>query len=843
MPVTDASSFLETLARFQLLAPAQLEELTGGSLDLDARRLARELVGRNWLTPFQVNLLLQGRGADLFLGPYTILERLGEGGAGQVFKARHQRMNRLVALKLIRRELVADAEVVARFLREIQVVSQLSHPNVVHAYDAGPVGPTYFLAMEYVEGIDLGRLVKANGPLPVATACDYVRQGALGLQHAHERGLVHRDIKPPNFLVAPGSGDGPGPGLVKLLDLGLARLQRRPDGDRTSVLTQAGPVMMGTPDYLAPEQALDFRGVDIRADIYGLGCTLYYLLTARPPFPGGSLAQKLLRHQQAEFVPVERFRTDVPASVTAVLRRMLAKHPDDRPQTPREVADALSDLAKAAGLSVDPPELIDDRTIADELSSDVAISLRRENAVSASASTLSRVPEPTTSTLADRIRRPTRRRWLWASLAAAPLLGVPLLMVFAGPGLSPAPPSTPNVAPAPAAVVPATAPPPSPAEQNYVFAAWNEPKADRERLRPELLHILRTRPASPAARQAAACLRRLPSGLDRLGANAIPAEKRDPPELVAQVGDPRPGTDGVRIAFSPDGQWLATAGDDAKIRLWRTATLAEPPLLLSGHTARVAGLAFSPSGQILASFAVGDLMPTLWDLTGPVGAPIRIQPPGHNAPLRAMAFSPDATMLVTAGNGGTIRFRDLTAKGYPEIAQRTGHVGAVTALAFSPDGRTLASTGTDQTVRLWEGGRLGLRTEKLQLPNAHQKNSLSLAYSPDGKILVVAGVAEPSGVGGVSLWACDATATPPRQLWDIPGRIVSAIAFSPDGKSLAVCFANGEIIVQDTTDWRRTRQWHRAKGVHSLEFAPDGRHLAVGDADGVVSLLRLESFR
>ena len=204
-------------------------------------------------------------------------------------------MNRVVALKVIRRESLADAEAVGRFYREIQVVSQLDHPNVVHAYDAGPVGATHFLAMEYVEGTDLGRLVKQSGPLPVAQACDYIRQAALGLQHAHERGLVHRDIKPHNLIMSLSDG------LIKVADLGLARLSRTANEDLTAVLTSANTtgsltpqnaVMMGTADYLAPEQALDFHKADIRADIYGLGCTFYYLLTGRPPFAGTTLAEK-----------------------------------------------------------------------------------------------------------------------------------------------------------------------------------------------------------------------------------------------------------------------------------------------------------------------------------------------------------------------------------------------------------------------------------------------------------------------------------------------------------------------------------------------------------------------
>ncbi|MBL8792299.1 MAG: serine/threonine protein kinase, partial [Planctomycetia bacterium] len=240
------------LREHTLLEAAQANELPSlvQAAGRDVNRLTQELLRRGWLTPWQAGQVLAGRAAQLSFGPYLLTDRLGEGGAGQVFQARHRRMRRRVALKLIRPEVLQDAELVARFEREIQVASRLSHPNVIHAYDAGTVGATRFLALEYAEGIDLDRLLKQSGPLPVERACDYIRQGALGLHHAFEHGLVHRDVKPSNFLLVqgqakaevPGYEDSapaipsPGPtpwGLVKLLDLGLARLQRKVDGEKT----------------------------------------------------------------------------------------------------------------------------------------------------------------------------------------------------------------------------------------------------------------------------------------------------------------------------------------------------------------------------------------------------------------------------------------------------------------------------------------------------------------------------------------------------------------------------------------------------------------------------------
>ncbi|MCI0455348.1 MAG: serine/threonine protein kinase [Gemmataceae bacterium] len=339
MPVPSSADLVPALSR--LLTETQQREVVGLQASFpDAQALARELVRRGWLTVYQVNRLFQGKADALVLGPYVLLERLGEGGMGAVFKARHQVMNRVVAVKLIRKEHLTGPDAVTRFRREIEVVGRLSHPNVVTAHDAGQVEERHFLVMEYVEGSDLARLVERGGPLPVGLACEYVRQAALGLHCAHEQGLVHRDIKPSNLMVDVR-------GVVKLLDLGLARPGPggAPEPGHMAV-TRAGEVM-GTPDYLAPEQALDARAADKRADIYSLGCTLYFLLTGRPPFPEGTLAQKLLWHQHTEPLGAETLRPDVPPEVAAVVRRMMAKRPEDRHQTAAEVAAALASFCQA----------------------------------------------------------------------------------------------------------------------------------------------------------------------------------------------------------------------------------------------------------------------------------------------------------------------------------------------------------------------------------------------------------------------------------------------------------------------------------------------------------------
>ena len=270
------------------------------------------------------------------------LEKLGEGGMGTVYKALHTELDRLVAIKVMRRSQLDEDWAVARFRREIKAVGQLDHPNIVRAHDARAIADTHFLVMEYVDGLDLHELVKRCGPLPVADACELVRQAALGLQCAHEHGLVHRDIKPSNLMLNR-------QGQVKILDLGLARLQTAGLAGETTAVGQ----MMGTPDYMAPEQASDSHAVDIRADIYSLGCTLYKLLTGNAPFGGPqyqSLLAKMTAHRDRAPPSVRQFRDDVPEELLAVLDRMLAKSPEQRFATPAEVADALQPFSQGSDL-------------------------------------------------------------------------------------------------------------------------------------------------------------------------------------------------------------------------------------------------------------------------------------------------------------------------------------------------------------------------------------------------------------------------------------------------------------------------------------------------------------
>jgi len=277
------------------------------------------------------------------LGQYQIEAKIGQGGMGMVFRALHARLKKPVAIKILPPDYTADASSVARFHREMEAIGRLDHHNIVRATDAGEAGGVHFLVMELVEGIDLSRLIQLHGPLSVAEACDLVLQAANGLQCAHEHGLVHRDIKPSNLLLSV-------KGELKILDMGLALLSRT--GPDSSVLTGSG-VAMGTADYMAPEQWQASHAVDIRADIYSLGCTLYTLLVGRPPFGAPeykSAPQKMTAHFQEPVKPIGNQRRDVPMAVEDLLQRMTAKKAADRPATPAKVAEALRPFSARANL-------------------------------------------------------------------------------------------------------------------------------------------------------------------------------------------------------------------------------------------------------------------------------------------------------------------------------------------------------------------------------------------------------------------------------------------------------------------------------------------------------------
>jgi serine/threonine protein kinase len=350
----EQAAFLDNLRQSRLVAADDLERIASRfPLEISTQHLASALVEEGLLTCYQAKQLWAGKPRGLVLGQYRILEELGKGGFGQVFKARHALMNRVVALKVIAPELVADPQVRSMFHREVLASTQLCHPNIVMAYDANEVDDVLFLVMEFVDGPNLDAFVKEQGPLPAGLACELIRQAALALQHAHEKGMVHRDIKPGNLLLpkatsgpTPASGPEVAPPLLKVVDFGLARLHRSASAGN---LTLTSDNFLGTPDYVSPEQARNLHAVDIRSDLYSLGCTFYFALTGRRPFRASTAMEVIVKHLESEPEPLEDVRPEVAPEVRDIVRRLMAKNPKQRFQTPAALIEALAPWCEGNG--------------------------------------------------------------------------------------------------------------------------------------------------------------------------------------------------------------------------------------------------------------------------------------------------------------------------------------------------------------------------------------------------------------------------------------------------------------------------------------------------------------
>lgn len=348
--VLTCEEVLQALRDSGLHDESRMAEIEREVADLgdDAQALIRHLVVHNHATLYQLRKLIHGKASELFIGPYVVLDKIGEGGMGKVYKVITWRQpDRLLALKVIRAHLLANPVIKKRYEREVHAATALRHPNIVAVFDAGEADGKYYLAMEFVDGIDLAHIVRDYEQLRVPEACEYARQAALGLHHAHQAGFVHRDVKPSNILVS-GERHVPeatSPAYVKILDMGLVRAAGFDDIPERADLTRLGTVV-GTPDYMAPEQARNSSTVDARADIYSLGCTLFYLLTGRPPYPDGSPMDKLFKHQLEPAPLVRDLRPDVPEPLSRLVAKFMSKSPDGRPASAAIAAAMLEPFTR-----------------------------------------------------------------------------------------------------------------------------------------------------------------------------------------------------------------------------------------------------------------------------------------------------------------------------------------------------------------------------------------------------------------------------------------------------------------------------------------------------------------
>lgn len=347
-----AKKFVESLSAHSILSTGELstirDQIPADKLETDGEFLARDLIKAGKLTKYQASNVYQGRGKGLVFGDYVVLDKLGAGGMGQVFKAQHRRMKRVVALKVLPSQATKTERNVKRFYQEVEVAAQLTHPNIVTSFDAGESHGLHYLVMEYVEGKDLSSYVSQHGTLSVEQSVNCILQAARGLEYAHGRGIIHRDIKPSNLLLDRN-------GVVKILDMGLARSDSTSGESGGSELTESGQVM-GTAEYMSPEQAQDARTADFRSDIYSLGCSLFRILIGRPPYTGETSIQKILAHREQPIPSLRALRPDVPDTLDKLFQAMVAKKVDDRITPMSAVVKALE--AISAGVNADEASVV-----------------------------------------------------------------------------------------------------------------------------------------------------------------------------------------------------------------------------------------------------------------------------------------------------------------------------------------------------------------------------------------------------------------------------------------------------------------------------------------------------
>ena len=729
---------------------------------------------------------------------YRIVELIGRGGMGNVYRAEHRLMNRPVALKLINSQLIRQPQAVERFRREVQAAAKLTHPNIVTAYDAEQAGDVHFLVMEFVEGTDLASVVKHRGAMSVVEACECVLQVAEGLQHAYEKGMVHRDIKPHNLMLSAA-------GQVRILDFGLAGFvtetaiegshvrqnvgdtyvaPQSGDGDfevTAAHLTMAGSVM-GTPDYIAPEQARDAHSADIRADIYSLGCTLHFLLTGKPPFVADSLIAKLKAHADVAPESLTKLRSDVPQELSNVVARMMAKKPADRFQTPAAVAAALAPFAKPA---IPPPKRrIQTRVTAlclgvaallagvivvqtsqgrVEIQSevdDVAVIIEREGKQidvvdTTTGSNIKRLPSGEYEIKLKGNRNDIEIKGSNFKLSR---WGKVIVTLNRKPDANPQPPAVQNFA-----------------------------------------EIRRFEGHSGPVR----AITWTPDGKSFLSGSGFPLG-----DQTLRLWDSTTGRE-IRQLTGHQGQVFALdinrAGDRAlascgkSIHLWDLKTGQHLRELGGGHLLDSTTVIFSLNGRQALS-ASHDKTVKLWDLES--GTAVR-EFTGHAGATFGLAVLPGNRQFLSGSWDGTIRLWDLETG--ETLRTFAGH--AAWGLRLLPDGLRFLSAGDDGTIRLWEIGSGKL----LRIIRVHDRQVFTLDVSPDGQFVAS------GGDKLVALWNVETGEQAARAT---QREFVYGVAFAPDGKSLLSAGGGGWKAENwdNGSDWT-IRLWqmpeHTKSGWHS----------------------------
>jgi WD40 repeat protein/serine/threonine protein kinase len=783
---------------------------------------------------------------------YQIVRELGRGGMGVVYLAHNRLMARDEVLKVMGRQIVEQPGVMDRFLHEIRAVARLRHPNIVSAYTAFRCGEDLVFAMEYVAGLNLAQMVRAKGAMALRQACNYVHQAAMGLQYAHEEGMVHRDIKPANLMLSHHRDRA----LIKLLDFGLSKAASEQSASELAIafapsshdlgthLTCTGD-MLGTPDFIAPEQIADPRRADIRADIYSLGCTLYYLLSGRVPFPDLTLRDVLKAHRSLHARPLDQMRAEVPADLSAIVVGMLAKEPDRRFQTPGEVASALAPFFKKSAVASVPaaPGFGPERASADgQHGSDVtrpgsvAIADGSSGAgTEADGAPWSRLIEVDKTVLdsegiaSESEAARGRPRWLWPA-AAAGVLVLMLTTVWAA-GIfrgKSGKEDTVSLPKPPKKETGDTGRVNESTDEGGRTGSSEQPAPPGEP--PPALASSASTPDSTGVKDIPRTIRSDPGKSESPASSAGPPRESSPPSpswdpgpadlfhKVASIKSPDPVIQ-ARLVTAAGHLLFETGGKRRALYRFDMKDQREPRSL-KAEVPDWAHLAISSDGRF-AVLAGTDGSLWNWDLQ--IGQPPRLVRLPRTS-ISAMALSPDGRLVAYVG-GGAIHFSDALDDAAAKKKASNRPLGAgIDLIAFSPDGSRIVATQADRLIRVWDVKSRKEISHPLEIP----KPPSGLAAFPDDRRALL------SLSGPTFVWDLQTN----RQVREAPG-FGQSIALSADGRRALIMGGNFMVVWDVVSGSVLAREDHRSAVLH-VAFSSD-EHYAVSSTASDVHVWALPS--